>query len=94
MHTPFGTQYQYVDVDIDEATLKTIAETTGGVYFRATDNKTLQDIYTEIDQLEKSKISVSNHHKREELYHWFVLVLLVCLLSEMLLRQTVFKSIP
>ena len=94
VQTPFGIQNQYVDVDIDEPTLQQIAKTTGGVYFRATDNKTLQEIYKEIDLLEKSKISVTNHHKKEELYHWFVLALLACLLSEMLLRQTVFKSIP
>lgn len=51
-----GYYYDYVDVEIDEATLKTIASETGGQYFRATDNEKLKEIYEEIDQLEKAKI--------------------------------------
>ncbi len=92
--TPYGIQYQDIDVDIDEPTLEQIANITGGAYFRATDNAALQAIYQEIDQLEKTKIHVNEFSKKEEMYHWFVLAMLVCLLGEMLLRQTVFKSIP
>ncbi|MBO7159887.1 MAG: VWA domain-containing protein [Paludibacteraceae bacterium] len=92
--TPYGIKYQDVDVDIDESTLQQIADITGGAYFRATDNAALQEIYQEIDQLEKSKIQVNEFSKKDELYHWFVMAMLVCLLGEMLLRQTVFKSIP
>lgn len=92
--TPYGIQYQDIEVDIDEATLQQIADITGGAYFRATNTDALQAIYDEIDQLEKTKIQVNEFSKREELYHWFVLAMLVCLLGEMLLRQTVFKSIP
>lgn len=92
--TPYGIQYQDVEVDIDENTLQQIAQITGGSYFRATDTVSLGRIYQEIDQLEKTKIQVNEYSKKEELYHWFVWALLVCLLAEMLLRQTVFKSIP
>jgi Ca-activated chloride channel family protein len=92
--TPYGIQYQDVEVDIDEETLQQIADITGGSYFRATNTDALRQIYAEIDQLEKTKIQVNEFSKKEEMYHWFVLAMLVCLLSEMLLRQTVFKSIP
>jgi Ca-activated chloride channel family protein len=92
--TPYGIQYQDVEVDIDETTLQQIADITGGTYFRATNTAALQDIYKEIDQLEKSKIQVNEYSQKEELYHWFVWAMLACLLAEMLLRQTVFKSIP
>lgn len=92
--TPYGIQYQDIEVDIDEPTLQQIADITGGAYFRATNTAALQEIYQEIDQLEKTKIQVNEFSKKEELYHWFVLVMLVCLLGEMLLRQTIFKSIP
>lgn len=92
--TPYGVQYQDVEVDIDENTLQQIADITGGSYFRATDTASLGRIYQEIDQLEKTKIQVNEYSKKEELYHWFALALAICLLAEMLLRQTVFKSIP
>ena len=92
--TPYGIQYQDVEVDIDETTLQQIADITGGTYFRATNTAALQDIYKEIDQLEKSKIQVNEYSQKEELYHWFVWAMLACLLAELLLRQTVFKSIP
>lgn len=92
--TPYGVQYQDVEVDIDEESLKDIAEITGGTYFRATDTKSLSAIYQEIDQLEKTKIQVKEYNKKEELYHWFVLALVVCLIGEITLRNTVFKSIP
>lgn len=92
--TPYGIQYQDIEVDIDENSLKEIAEQTGGIYFRATDSRSLASIYNEIDQLEKTKIQVKEFSKKEELYHWFILVLVVCLIGEITLRNTVFKSIP
>ena len=92
--TPYGVQYQDVEVDIDETSLKSIAEQTGGMYFRATDTKSLASIYKEIDQLEKTKIQVKEFSKKEELYHWFILALVICLIGEITLRNTVFKSIP
>lgn len=62
--TPFGVQYQNIDVEIDEVTLMKIAETTGGNYFRATDEKSLESIYNEIERLEKRKME-DQHFKSE-----------------------------
>ena len=59
-------QTQMIPVDIDEPTLKQIATTTGGQYFRATDNASLKEIYSEIDQMEKTKISVREYSKKQE----------------------------
>jgi Ca-activated chloride channel family protein len=56
--TPFGVRYQNVPVDVDEKTLKEIAEYTGGTYFRATDEKALRSIYKTIDEMEKTKVKV------------------------------------
>lgn len=92
--TPFGIQYQNVRVDIDEGTLKEIAATTGGEYFRATDNKSLKQIYAEIDQLEKTKISVQEYSKKQEEYKNWALLVFGLLLLEILLRNTVLRNIP
>ena len=91
--TAFGVQYQNVPVEIDEQVLKQIASTTGGQYFRATDNSSLKEIYSEIDQLEKTKISVQEFSKKQEEYkNWALLVF--ALLIEVLLRNTVLRNIP
>lgn len=92
--TPYGVQYQDVEVDIDEPTLQQIASTTGGAYFRATDNDSLESIYSEIDKMEKTKINVKEFSKKEELYHIFSLLAVVFLVSAVALRNTVLKSIP
>lgn len=92
--TPFGTQYQNVPVDIDEATMKAIAKTTGGKYFRATNNKKLKLIYEEIDRLEKTKIEVSEFRKYAEEYLPFAIIAGLALLLEMLLRYSLLKNIP
>ncbi|MDR2765699.1 MAG: VWA domain-containing protein [Tannerella sp.] len=92
--TAFGIKYQNVPVDIDEPTLKQIASTTGGQYFRATDNASLKSIYTEIDQMEKTKISVQEFSKKQEEYRDIALLVFALLLLEMLLRYTLFKKIP
>ena len=94
VQTPFGIQLQNVPVEIDEAVLKQIASVTGGQYFRATDNDKLQQIYNEIDQLEKSKVEVKHFSKREEQYFWFGLVGLLLLVTEALLRYTLLRKIP
>jgi len=90
---PFGVQYQNMEVKIDETTLKEISEKTGGLYYRATDNKKLSEIYQEIDKLEKSKIeSTEFKNKSEEFFP--LLLLALCLLSlEYVLRNTYFKSL-
>ena len=92
--TPYGIQYKDMDVKIDEKMLQDIAEITGGKYFRATNNKKLKDIYQEIDKLEKSKIEVTEYSKKKERFLPFALLAGIFLLLEILMRNTVFRSIP
>lgn len=92
--TAFGVQYQNIPVEIDEQILKQIASTTGGQYFRATDNASLKEIYSEIDQMEKTKISVQEFSKKQEEYKNWALLAFVLLLVEVLLRNTVLRNIP
>lgn len=92
--TAFGVQYQNIPVEIDEAVLKQIAATTGGQYFRATDNASLKEIYSEIDNMEKTKISVQEFSKKQEEYKNWAILIFVLLLLELFLRNTVLKSIP
>lgn len=94
VQTPFGTQMQNMDVKIDEEVLREIAGLTGGKYFRATDNSKLKDIYKEIDKLEKSKIEVKEYSKKEEEYFVFALIAVGAVLLEILLKHTIFRSIP
>ncbi len=94
VQTPFGIQLQNVPVEIDEDVLKQIAATTGGQYFRATDNNKLKQIYQEIDQLEKSKIEVKHFSKKQEQYFWFALIGMLLLIAEGVLRYTVLRKIP
>ena len=92
--TAFGVQYQDIPVEIDEATLKQVAATTGGQYFRATDNASLKEIYSEIDKMEKTKISVQQYSKKQEEYKTWALLLFALLLVEILLRNTLLRNIP
>tara|TARA_R110001592_G_scaffold359340_3_gene665698 strand:+ start:58976 stop:60049 length:1074 start_codon:yes stop_codon:yes gene_type:complete len=92
----YGDQYQYdyTKVEIDELTLEKIAYETDGKYFRATDNTSLTEIYTEIDKLEKTEIKVTEYTKRNEEYFPFLLLGIIALVTEWLLVSTLFKSIP
>ncbi len=92
--TPFGIQYQNVDVKIDEALLKQVAEKTNGKYFRATNKAKLEEIYKEIDKLEKSKIDVLEFRKKTEEFLPLALIALVFFLLEISARYLVYKSIP
>jgi Ca-activated chloride channel family protein len=94
VQTPYGTRYQNAKVEIDEQTLKQIADATDGRYFRATDNEKLREIYREIDQMEKSKIDVREYSKKEEEYMRFGLLATILFLIEILLRYLVFRNIP
>jgi len=85
-------QYRRMQVEIDEALLKSIAEKTGGQYFRATDNEKLEAIYKEINQLEKTEIEEFKYYNYEELFRPLVLLALGLFAMEMLFRLTVFKS--
>ena len=92
--TPFGVQYQDVEVRIDENTLQDIATITDGKYFRATNNKSLEEIYKEIDSLEKSKIEVTEFHKKSEKFLTFALTSLIILFLAFVLQITYLKQIP
>lgn len=92
VQTPFGKQYQYEEVKIDEDMMKEIARLTGGRYFRATDNKKLEQIYSEIDALEKSRIDVTEFRKKSEEYFPWLLSAVVILGLEFILRKTFLKS--
>lgn len=81
-------------VEIDEEVLEKIAETTGGTYFRATDNNKLREIYQEIDQMEKTRLDIKHFSKNKEEYFPFLLAAMIILLVEVLLRYTIFRTIP
>lgn len=83
--TPWGVQMQNVEVEIDENLLKNIAETTGGRYFRATDNTKLSEIYSEINKMEKARTTIDSFPIYKELFTGFALIALVCLLLEVLI---------
>ena len=93
---PVGGTVQYVNmpVEIDEKTLTQIAGTTDGNYFRATSNSKLKEVYEEIDKLEKTKLNVKEYSKRQEEYRWFALAAFLCVLLEVLLRNSILKKIP
>lgn len=93
IHTPYGVQYGTMSSEFDESTLRNIAQMTGGEYFRATDNNSLKAIYQQIDQLEKTKIRVREYSKRTEHFAPFLLAALLCLLTELLLRFFVLRTV-
>jgi Ca-activated chloride channel family protein len=93
---PFGRGRSYVSVpvDIDEPTLEQVAERTGGQYFRATDNASLEEIYRQIDQLERTEIDVENFTRYAELFGTVLAAGLLLLLLETALSQTVLRRLP
>lgn len=93
VQTPFGTQKQMMPVQIDEALLKKIAVETGGEYYRAMSNNSLSAIYKKIDNLEKTKAEISSYKHYAELFFPLALFAILCLLLEIVLRYTVFRSI-
>lgn len=90
-----GNQYQYdwIEVKIDEETLKTIASSTGGKYFRATNQTKLESIYEEIDALEKTRFNVLRYNQRTEEFFPFALAGLLALFIEFLLSHLFIRSI-
>jgi Ca-activated chloride channel family protein len=93
VQTPFGMQYQDMPVEIDEAILQEIAQTTGGKYFRATDNDKLVQVYGEIDKLEKSKIDVKQFSRRDEKYLLPAIIAFCLLMFEIFVRNTLFRNL-
>jgi Ca-activated chloride channel family protein len=94
VQTPFGVQIRDVEVKIDEKTLQDMAAITDGKYFRATNNKTLVEVYKEIDRLERSKIENKEFSKKNEEYRRYAIGALVLALLAMILQFVVFRHIP
>lgn len=91
---PFGRRYVQTRVDVDEETLREVAELSGGRYYRATDRESLEAIYNEIDQLEKTEVEIENFTQYGELFHFPLLVALGLLLLEVLLSRTLLRTLP
>lgn len=92
-YNPDGTfRYGMRQVEIDEELLKEIAQVTGGQYFRATDNEKLEEIYDEINKLEKTEIEEFKYYKYEEKFRPLIFLAGVLLLLEWALRNSIFKS--
>lgn len=87
--TPWGVEVQNVRVELDEDLLEQIAETTGGRYFRATDNTKLAEIYSEINRMETSRTTVDSFPVYKEKFGPFALAALVCLLLELLVKMLI-----
>jgi Ca-activated chloride channel family protein len=90
----FGKRYVYLPNEIDEVGLRAIAEKTGGKYFRARSEKELEQIYDEIDKLEKTKVKVNEYVQYKELFSLFVYLGLGLLVIEIVMGQTIFRKIP
>ncbi|NUO02063.1 MAG: VWA domain-containing protein [Saprospiraceae bacterium] len=99
-HTPVSRRsdgtyvFGLARVEMDEPLMREIAELTGGQYYRATTEQELEQIYTQIDLLEKSEIEITSYKRYGELFRWFVLVAVGCIVLEFLLRYTVLRTIP
>jgi Ca-activated chloride channel family protein len=89
--TPWGVEIQNVKVEIDEALLSQIAESTGGRYFRATDNTKLAEIYSEINKMEKAKTTVDSFPVYKELFGRYAFFALIAILLELVLNWFVIR---
>ncbi len=94
MSTMFGNINTSVPVEIDEESLTEIAAITGGKFFRATDNQALQNVFAEIDKLEKSRINVDSYSRTEDNFMPWIGAALVLLLVYMSLRYTLLRRLP
>jgi len=92
--TPFGKRYQMVPVEIDEKVLKEVSQITDGKYYRATDNKKLEQIYQNIDKLEKTRVEVTSYRKAKELFYGWLGAGLFFILLELILSKTYLKKLP
>lgn len=94
MYPDGSYRYDYMDVEIDELSLQKIALLTKGKYFRATDNKSLEDIYAEIDKLEKTEIKVTEISQKKDEFMPLALFAIGLLGLELLLNTTLFRTVP
>ncbi len=92
--TPWGIEVQNVKVEIDEKLLAEIAESTGGRYFRATDNTKLAEIYSEINKMEKVRTTVDSFPIYKELFLKYALMALLALLLELVFNWFVIRRLP
>ncbi|HET9480939.1 MAG TPA: VWA domain-containing protein, partial [Candidatus Polarisedimenticolia bacterium] len=90
----FGKRHVFLRADIDEETLTDIARRTGGEYFRATDARSLQEIFSKIDAMEKTEIRVKHYMRYTELAGWLLLPGLAVLVSESALATTRLRRLP
>lgn len=90
----FGKRYVQANVEIDETTLKRIADITGGLFFRARDPQSLAEIYEKINSLEKTEVKVKEYRSADELFHWFLIPALFLLLIEIFLSRTIALKVP
>lgn len=84
--TPWGVEVQNIPVEIDEELLKQIADSTGGRYFRATDNTKLAEIYAEINEMEKTLTTIDSFPVYKDLFLRYAIVALICLLAELIIK--------
>ena len=84
--------YANVQVEIDEKLLTQISEMTGGKYFRATDNDRLKEIYSDIDELEKTEIEEFKYYSVDEKYRYFLLPAIILIAFEMIMKLTILRS--
>ena len=94
VQTPFGIRYQMVPVEIDEDVLKKIAQSTDGQYFRATNNRTLGEIYDKINQLEKTRVEITSYRNAKELFYPWLGAGILLLFIEAGLARTFLKKLP
>ena len=90
----FGKRYVQAQVEIDEMTLKRIADITNGLFFRARDPEALAGIYEKINELEKTEVKVKEYLSYDPLFHWFLIPALALLLLEIILSRTVLLKVP
>ena len=90
----FGKRLIYQNVDIDEEVLNKISKMTDAKYFRATDLKSLKDIYKQIDLLEKSEVKSIDHSEHKELFHYFLISGLILLLTEIVVSNSFLRRLP
>ncbi|MDE5663169.1 MAG: VWA domain-containing protein [Muribaculaceae bacterium] len=91
---PYGFSTTTLETKIDEPALRQIADITGGKFFRAKDEKMLQNVFKEIDTLEKTRLDVENYTRTDEAFFPWVLAALCCYALSMLLRYTVLRRVP
>lgn len=91
---PYGFSATTIETKIDEGALRSIADATGGKFFRATDKRMLQQVFAEIDKLEKTRLDVSRYTQTDEDFMPWVALALIAFGLELLLRYTVLRRIP